>query len=44
MYFLCLVVLAVRMVADVTETHVITRFGIQNLNKKVLSFNCFEPF
>jgi len=40
--FLCIVLLAVKMVADVIETrNVIPSFGIQNLNKKVLSFNNF---
>jgi len=42
--FLCLVLLAVRMVADVTETRYEFLVWNSKLEQKVLTFNCFEPF
>jgi len=44
--FLCTVLLAVRMVADVTETrNVIPSLDFKTcMTIKVLSFYCFEPF
>jgi len=46
MYFLCKVLLAVRMVANVTETrNVIPSLGFKTcVTIKSLSFYCFEPF